>query len=273
MPGECSEMIEGLKAITFDFGNTLVPFPHAAMKAVLQATATLSARSVGVPQDEFLSLWTEERQRQMVEDVPEGREAYMDVRAIRVLARLRGCQVPGPGGRWNDAVAATYSSSEELAAVLDAYATAFVDLTPAPPEIRPLLERLAGSFWLAIVSNWPLTMAINRFVDAAGWAPHLTAVVVSHQVGVIKPEREIFEVAAARLGIPSGPAILHVGDDPGADVAGAQALGWRTALVRQKPKDSPLPVAPPVDVVPDLEIDTVLDLEGALGLRQDPASA
>jgi FMN phosphatase YigB (HAD superfamily) len=262
-------MIDGLEAITFDFGNTLVAFPARQMAAVLQATATLSARSVGVPQDEFLRLWTEERQRQMVEDVPEGREAYMDVRAVRVLARLRGCPVPGPGGRWNDAVAATYSSSEELAAVLDAYATAFVDLTPAPPEIRPLLERLAGSFRLAIVSNWPLTMAIDRFVEAAGWAPHLSAVVVSHQVGVIKPEREIFEVAAARLGVASGPAILHVGDDPGADVVGAQALGWRAALVRIKPEDSSLPVAPAVAVVPDIQIDTVLDLEAALGLQPD----
>ena len=77
------------------------------------------------------------------------------------------------------------------------------------------------------------------------------------------------EVAAARLGIPSGPAILHVGDDPGADVVGAQALGWRTALVRIKPEDSSLPVAPAVAVVPDMQIDTVLDLEAALGLHPD----
>src|ERR1035437_10448681 len=160
-------MIDGLEAITFDFGNTLVAFPARQMAAVLQATASLSARSVGVPQDEFLRLWTEERQRQMVEDVPEGREAYMAVRATRVLARLRGCPVPGPGGSWDDSVAAAYSSPEELASVLDAYATAFVDLTPAPPEIGPMLRRLADSFRLAIVSNWPLTMGVDRFVEVS----------------------------------------------------------------------------------------------------------
>jgi FMN phosphatase YigB (HAD superfamily) len=259
-------MIEGLQAITLDFGNTLVAFPESQMAAVLQATATLSARSLGVPRNEFLRLWTEERQRQMVEDVPEGREAYMDVRATRVLARLRGCPVPGPGGSWNDSVAAAYSSPEELASVLDAYATAFVDLTPAPPEIGPMLRRLADSFRLAIVSNWPLTMAIDRFVEAAGWAPYLSAVVVSHEVGVIKPQREIFEVASVRLGIQSGPAILHVGDDPGADVVGAHNVGWRAAWVRLKPEDSPLPVAPPApDSRPDITIDSILELEAALG--------
>jgi FMN phosphatase YigB (HAD superfamily) len=82
---------------------------------------------------------------------------------------------------------------------------------------------------------------------------------------VIKPWPRIFEIAAAELGVASGPAILHVGDDPGADVVGAQQLGWRTAWVRVKPEDSSLPVAPPApDARPDLTIDSVLDLEAAL---------
>jgi FMN phosphatase YigB (HAD superfamily) len=269
MPGKRRQMMN-VEAITLDFGNTLVAFPASQMAAVLQSTATLSARSLGLAEGEFLRFWTEERRRQMVEDVPEGREAYMDIRATRVLARLRGSRVPGPGARWNDADAATYSSPEELAAVLDAYATAFVNLTPAPPEIEPMLARLAASYRLAIISNWPLTMAIERFVVAAGWAPHLSAVVVSHEVGVIKPQREIFEVAAVRLGVQSGPAILHVGDDPGADVVGAHNVGWRAAWVRVKPDDSPLPVAPPAPHAnPDLTIDSILDLE----LRLTPKSS
>jgi FMN phosphatase YigB (HAD superfamily) len=150
--------------------------------------------------------------------------------------------------------------------VLEAYTAAFVELTPAPPDIGPMLARLAASYRLAIVSNWPLTMAIERFAEAAGWAPYLSAVVVSHEVGVIKPQREIFEVAARRLGVPSGPAFLHVGDDPGADVVGAHNVGWRTAWVRLKPVDSPLPVAPPApEARPDLTIDSILELESALG--------
>jgi FMN phosphatase YigB (HAD superfamily) len=128
-----------------------------------------------------------------------------------------------------------------------------------------MLGRLADSYGLAILSNWPLALAVDRFIEAAGWGRYLAAVVVSHRVGVIKPRPEIFETAARQLGVASGPSILHVGDDLGADVLGARAVGWRTAWVRLKPEDSPLPTAPPApDAQPDLTLDTVLDLEAAL---------
>jgi FMN phosphatase YigB (HAD superfamily) len=262
------ELGQTIEAITLDFGNTLVPFPAALMGTVLRSTAERAAPSAGVGVDEFLLVWMEERQRQMDEDVPEGREAYMDVRAVRVLARLRGCPVPQQGRRWNDAIAVGYSSPAEVAAVVEAYATAFVDLTPVPPEIGPMLERLAGSYRLAILSNWPLALAVDRFVDSAGWRPYLSAVVVSHRVGSIKPWPAIFETTARALAVPSGARLLHVGDDLGADVAGAHAVGWRAAWVRVKPEDSPLPFAPFTGhELPDLVIDRVTDLPHALGLR------
>ncbi len=266
-------MIDGLEAITFDFGNTLVPFPLGPMAAVVEVTAVRMSELTGLQPNEVVRVWSEERLRQFYEDVPEGREADMDVRVGRVLARLRGCEAPPRSGRWDGARIASYFSPSEVEAILDTYAHAFVRITPVPQMIGPMLERLAGSYRLAILSNWPLALAVDRFVESAGWRRHLAAVVVSQRVGVIKPGAAIFQAAARELGIASGPAILHVGDDPGADVVGAQALGWRAALVRVKPEDSSLPVAPaPTDVVPDLEMDTVLDLEAALGLESGRAA-
>jgi FMN phosphatase YigB (HAD superfamily) len=260
-------MIDGLEAITFDFGNTLVPFPPGPMAMVVDVTAVTMSELSGRPAEEVVRVWNEERLRQFAEDVPNGREADMDLRVVRVLARLRGCQPPPGSARWDDVSIAPYSSPREIEVILNAYADAFVRTTPVPPGIGPMLERLAGSYRLAILSNWPLALAIDRFVESAGWRSHLAAVIVSQRVGVVKPRAAIFQAAARDVGVASGPAILHVGDDRGADVVGAKALGWRAALVRIKPEDSSLPVAPPVDVVPDLEIDTVLDLEAAIGLR------
>ncbi len=232
----------------------------------------------GRPASEFMRLWDEERQRQIVNDVPQGREAVMDVRAVRVLARLRGCPPPKPDQRWDDAAAARYSEPGEVEAVLESYAAAFVDLTSAPPEIGPLLERLARRYRIGIVSNWPLTLSIERFVEAAGWTAHLSAVVVSPRVGCIKPWPEIFLAAARELGAASGPGILHVGDDLGADVAGAAGVGWRTAWIRSRPEDSPLPVAPVPEgllrdeLAPDLTLDRVTEIETALGSGRDGAA-
>ena len=257
--------IEGVEAITLDFGNTLVPFPAGSMADVVRLTAVRTCDLVGCSIEEFVGIWGEERLRQFAEDVPEGREADMDVRVARVLARLRGSAAPPAGERWGDAAAGEYSEPFEVANILDAYADAFVRNVPVPPAIGPMLERLARDRPLALVSNWPLALSVDRFLDASGWRRHFSAVVVSQRVGAIKPWPEIFRVAAAELGVASGPSILHAGDDLGADVLGAQAVGWRAAWVRLKPEDSPLPTAPPAPGVrPDLEIDSILDLEAAL---------
>jgi HAD superfamily hydrolase (TIGR01549 family) len=191
----------------------------------------------------------------------------MDVRIVRVLARLGGVPAPEDGSRWNDVQIARTVRPDQVEALLEAYADVFVRLTPAPAQVGPMLERLARRYRLGLVSNWPLALAVERFVQAAGWAAHFRAIVVSQRVGAVKPLPQPFLEAARRLGVPSGPAILHVGDDVGADVAGARALGWRSAWVRLKPEDSSLPMAPPVaDAVPDLVLDSVSDLEAALGL-------
>jgi HAD superfamily hydrolase (TIGR01549 family) len=260
--------VTGLEAITFDFGNTLVPFPATPMADVLSLTAERAGSRVGFRADDFARVWGEERLRQFDEDVPAGHEADMDVRVVRVLARLRGCSMPGVGERWDDVAAAAFSEPPEVASILDTYTEAFVEMTPVPPEIEPMLERLARRYEVGILSNWPLALAIDRYLEAAGWSRHLSAVVVSQRVGFVKPRPEIFEVAARELRVVSGPAILHVGDDTGADVMGAQRVGWRAAWVRVKPEDSPLPTAPPApDALPEIVIDSVLDLEAAVGLR------
>jgi HAD superfamily hydrolase (TIGR01509 family) len=264
-------LTDGLLAITFDFGNTLVPFPAGPMAEVVRVTAEEAASASGCSVDEFVRFWNEERLRQIAEDVPHGREANLDVRIVRVLARLGGAALPPEGSSWNDREIARKVRPDHVEDVLEAYADAFARLTPVPPGIGAMLERLSRRYALGLVSNWPLARAIERFIEAAGWAPRFRAVVVSEKVGAIKPWPGIFLEAARLLGVPSGRAILHVGDDIGADIAGARALGWRSAWVRLKPEDSTLPVAPSTpDAVPDLVLEGVQDIERALGVPGRP---
>jgi FMN phosphatase YigB (HAD superfamily) len=89
-------------------------------------------------------------------------------------------------------------------------------------------------------------------------------VVVSQRVGTIKPSPVIFRAAEAVLQSEPG-AILHVGDDWAADVVGAASAGWRTAWVRERPADSPLPSSEPDgEVTADLELATVGELAARL---------
>ena len=254
-----------LHAISFDFGNTLVPVRHESLRAVVVETARQVCERCGpFSQEKFLSIWAEERDRQFAEEVPEFREVDLDQRLIRVLARLRGYVAPPRDRRWDDVEAARLSDADEIAWAVDVYSRAFVERISAPAAVGPLLQRLAGRYRLAVLSNWPVAATIDRFVEAAGWNQWLAGVVVSQRVGTIKPHPEIFRVTAALL--TAAPSeILHVGDDWAADVVGAKESGWRAAYLHTPDGASPLPASSRDDRVrADLELDALADLEAAL---------
>jgi HAD superfamily hydrolase (TIGR01509 family) len=254
-----------LQAITFDFGNTLVPVPHEALRAVVEHTAALVCERCGPFSTEtFRAVWAEERERQFAEEVPVFREVDLDVRLVRVLARLRGFPVPPRDQRWDDAAAARASDAEEVAWSVDVYSRAFVELVPPPAAVAPLLQRLADRYRLAVLSNWPLALTIDRFVEAAGWDRWLAGVVVSQRIGTIKPHPDIFRAAANLLNAPP-QAILHVGDDWAADIVGAKEAGWKAAYLHTPEGASPLPASSPDDrVQPDLELEELGDLEASI---------
>jgi FMN phosphatase YigB (HAD superfamily) len=262
-------------AITLDFGNTLVRVDRLGLRGVVEEASEVLARH-GIVRDRpaFLATWAEERERQFREEVPHFREVDIAQRAVRVLARLRGMDPPPTELYWDDAAAATRVEAGEVDDVVDAYSSAFVHRISPVEDAGATLERLASrGFPLAILSNWPLALTVDRFAEAHGWTPYLRAIVVSQRVGTIKPHPSIFRAAQDALAInePVDGRILHVGDDWAADVVGAHRAGWRTAYLRNRQLDTPLPTSEPGDdllteasVVPDLVIDELSDLDAHL---------
>jgi HAD superfamily hydrolase (TIGR01509 family) len=264
---DVTQRLSGVEAITFDFGNTLVPVGRAALRRVVELTAdAVVARDARIDRTAFLAAWAEERDRQFRENVPQFREVDIAERLVRVFARLRGLPPPAADDAWDDAAARACSELPEIQATVEAYSEAFVAGMPPAPGVGELLERLAGEGRrLAILSNWPLAATIDRYADAFGWTRHLASIVVSQRVGVIKPHPAIFAATRTALGEPDPRAILHVGDDWAADVVGAAAAGWRTAWITSRPPDSPLPGSlPDGSVTPDLGLQDVAALAGRL---------
>jgi HAD superfamily hydrolase (TIGR01509 family) len=255
-----------IRAITFDFGNTLVPVPAGALRAVVGATARAIATRLGpFDEDEVNRTWSEERARQFREEVPHGREVDLAQRLSRILARLRGMPPPPDDVRWDDEAAGLLSDAAERDWAADVYSREFVARLPPAPAAGAILATLAERHPLAVLSNWPLATTIDRYVEAAGWSPYLRAVVVSQRVGTIKPHPAMFAAARAALGQPEPGEILHVGDDWAADVVGAKRAGWLAAYLRDRPNDSPLPGSErDATVVADLELDSLDELEAAL---------
>lgn len=266
-------------AITLDFGNTLVRVDRPGLWDVVDATAVqLAGKRIVDDEQTFIRIWAEERDRQFREEVPEFREVDIPQRAVRVLARLRGMAAPVPEHRWNDAAAAEYIGPGEIDSVVDAYSSAFVARMTPVADAGSTLERLAErGFALGILSNWPLALTIDRFSEAHGWTRWLRAIVVSQRVGTIKPHPTIFRAAEEALGLDGSATgrILHVGDDWAADIVGAHEAGWRTAYLRDRQVDTPLPTSDPGDgpgsgatVVPDLVIDELSELDRHVDLAE-----
>ena len=99
-----------------------------------------------------------------------------------------------------------------------------------------LLRALHGTARIGICSNFSHAETAKDLLAEAGLLPHIDAVVISEEVGIRKPRREIFEAALERLGA-SLEETLHVGDNLRADVAGAAAVGIRTVWITRRVAD------------------------------------
>ncbi|MFF0527288.1 HAD family hydrolase [Nocardia amikacinitolerans] len=110
------------------------------------------------------------------------------------------------------------------------------------PDTGPVLEFLAAQgVPVGVVSN--IAFDVRPAFRTRGWDRLVGAVALSFEVGVIKPEPEIFLAALNELGVDPARALM-VGDSANAD-GGATALGSRFALV------DPLPTAERPDALVD----------------------
>jgi len=137
----------------------------------------------------------------------------------------------------------------------------------APAHHADVLAELRGSYRLAVCSNFTHTPTAHRVLEAAGLAALLDVVVVSDEVGIRKPRREIFEATLAKLGVEPGEA-LHVGDNLSADVAGAAAVGIGTGWITRRVADPQRALAGHQGPLPELRLRDLAELPGLLAARR-----
>jgi HAD superfamily hydrolase (TIGR01509 family) len=97
---------------------------------------------------------------------------------------------------------------------------------PYPDAVETLTEAKDRGIATALISN--ISFDIRPHLDAAGLLDHLDAVVLSYEVGLIKPDPRIFALACEKLSVDPARAVM-VGDH--AADGGGSALGVRTFFV------------------------------------------
>ena len=95
-----------------------------------------------------------------------------------------------------------------------------------PEHHEAVLTALAVDHPLALCSNFSHAETARNVLRDAGFDRHLQAVVISEEVGIRKPRREIFDSVVEAIDC-APEELLHVGDNLDADVAGAAAVARR----------------------------------------------
>lgn len=105
------------------------------------------------------------------------------------------------------------------------------------PDVYELLEALkARGLRLAIVSNCSADEVVG--LGQSRLYPYFGAVVLSYEVGLRKPERGIYELAANRLGVSPGEC-LFVGDGGSRELQGARAAGMTAVQAKWYTNEHP----------------------------------
>jgi len=158
---------------------------------------------------------------------------------------------------WIAAGAADHALTLDEAALLEAarrYARPLRDgLTAAPGAAATLAALREQGYRIGLISNtiWPAELHLED-LEEIGLLPHLEHLTFSGEMGVWKPNPQVFLHTLEALDASPAQSVF-VGDSPTEDILGAQGVGMRAVWVRSR--EFPLG-----QVRPDATIDTIPDL-------------
>jgi len=231
-----AEVRPAIEAITFDFWNTIARAPAGMMTEARRRAVVAACAAGAVEVEEELLLRSLEQVARSYESSWSSGAHFHPQTGAEMLVRAIGVD-----GTVAEAVA-------------EAFLTAGRDATlEFSPGLRPALEDLAArGIRLGIVCDVGFTGGelLRGLLAEQGLLEYFSGWAFSDEVGHYKPSPQIFEAALRSLEASPGVA-MHVGDLRRTDIAGAAALGMRTARYRAL-HDDPDPDG-------EIEADFVLD--------------
>ena len=197
-------------AIIFDLFGTLVDdVGHPERNAVRNRRAKAEmADTMGVPSEDFVRLWD-----RTVSQRDSGAIPNAETGLTHVLQKL--------------GVSVDSSLVQEAIRIrLDYYRQA---LRPRDDAIATLETLKSRGYEVGLVSNcsndvsvlWPTTL----------FAEYIDEVILSCDVGLVKPDPRIYRLACRRLGVDAGRC-LFVGDGSSNELTGASEVGMTAVLIR-----------------------------------------
>lgn len=203
-----------ISALVFDYGNTLIEFGPRQIEYNHATLGNVLTDMFGTCDAERLKTI---RDRQMVAPYNNDfREKDLRSLCTELVNGIYNCT----------------PTDEQIERLLRTRYEAFIEAVALRADVLPLLERLHCRYRLALLSNYPCGRSIRDSLEKVGLTGVFDAVVVSGEVGFVKPHRAPFETVLARLDLPAAQC-LHIGDNWLADIQGAKRIGMQAVHITQ----------------------------------------
>jgi HAD superfamily hydrolase (TIGR01509 family) len=229
------------RVISFDLDDTLWPVPPVIEGAERTLFAWLEARYPQAVHGHSIESMRELRAR-IAEQFPERRHDLTFLRR-RALAAQFGAAGLGAAG-----LGAAASDAGDLELLVDEAFEVFLterNRVELYADVKPSLTRLRTRYRLFALSNGNADLercGIGDFFDG-----HVTAIAA----GAAKPDARIFAQLERAAGV-SAAEVLHIGDDPLADVVGATRAGMQAVWLNRDARPWPTQFSPPARTISTL---------------------
>ncbi|HZK89878.1 MAG TPA: HAD hydrolase-like protein [Stellaceae bacterium] len=209
------------KLLSFDVYGTLMETPSVAAKAFRAILADAGAANIDPAA--FAGFW-EER------NIAHYYEPYRSYKEI--------------GRQSLDDAFRHFGIAEGNPDLIRHYFDAFAELRPYP-DVEPILEKLARTHRIALVSN------IDDDLLAATPVPAADLICTAERARGYKPDGTLFRYLIANAGV-AVPEILHSGQSQHTDMVGGKPLGLTVAWINRRNLSLHPSVPKPDHVYPDL---------------------
>jgi HAD superfamily hydrolase (TIGR01549 family) len=225
-----------IKAVLFDWGETLVRIPGmihsperhvACLERLFEEhdgkNGAPGLRDLGLTWPTLRTAYLEACRKHMTHSATTRREHRFEDRFATTLKLLKIEELPEAAvlSRWVDRFGELIAQDAEMVDGAD-----------------EVIEELARHTRLAIVSNYPHAPVVYATLKRLELLCHFSTIVVSSELGWLKPHPELYRTALARVGAREEEA-LFVGDDLDNDIRAPKALGLRTAWFTTEPSTQP----------------------------------
>ncbi len=120
-------------------------------------------------------------------------------------------------------------------------------------DAEPVLIQLEKKYKLALVTNGASDLQREK-IQGSGLGKYFSEIVIAGDVGIRKPEPQIFKIVLNKIGMKNDEAVM-VGNSLDSDIIGANEAGIKTVWLNRKKQENQS------NINPDYEISSISELE------------